>query len=44
MVQELMQGHNQLYAHISLRLFNFIQKTALRFFNNRSLRPLVYHL
>jgi len=44
LVQELMQGHNQRYAHISLRLFIFVQKTALRFFYNYFVCSLVHHL
>ena len=33
MVQERMRAHNQRYAHEFLRLFIFVQKAALRFFN-----------
>ena len=39
MVQERLQGHNQRYVLTLLRLFIFIQKATLRFFNNYSLRP-----
>ena len=44
LVQERMRTHNLGYAHILLNLFIVIQKTTLRFFNNYSLRALVYYL
>jgi hypothetical protein len=44
LVREPMKTHNRGYAHTLLKFFIFIQKATLRFFNNYSLRPLVYHL
>jgi hypothetical protein len=44
LLQERMRAHNQRYAHGFLRLFIFVQKATLRFFNNHPLRALVYCL